>query len=289
MKQLACLVLAFAAASFAQAQDATTSSDGSTASDDSVKSTESKSEHHSMLPFLRSLAGDHELPRPYGIGMDVFTMHQDYAIDSLTFSLPGFSLPDPSIVKVKNNLVHTDLKADAWVFPFLNVFAIYGHVSAQTDVNLSAVSIPSLPFSLGTLPVRYNGSVYGGGLTLAGGGEHWFASLTGTWTRTKLSGDFVSKVSARTLQPKVGLVNGPWQFWVGAMDLHNDESHTGVIALPVIGPVPFSVKLKQAGGWSPSIGARYVMDRFGDVALEFGGGDRRTTLLNVTLRFPRDN
>ena len=289
MKQLACLVLALSAASYAQAQDVDNTTATPAAPDDSAAATESKSEHRSMLPFMREIAGDHELPRPYGIGIDVFTMHQNYAIDSLSFALPGFSLPDPSIIKVKNDLVHNDLKLDAWLFPFLNVFGIYGHVSAHTDVNLSSVVIPTLPVSLGTLQVRYKGSVYGGGVTLVAGGEHWFTSLTGTWTHTSLSGDFDSQVKARTLQPKIGLVKGPWQFWIGAMDLHTDESHSGVIALPVLGNVPFAVKLKNATSWSPSVGVHYMMDRFGEVALEFGGGDRVTTLLNVTLRFPRDN
>ncbi len=290
MNQMACLLLALSAASLAQAQDAQPTADPqSAAASDAPAATQNTSEHQAMLPFMRAIAGDHVLPRPYGIGADVFTMHQDYAIDSLAFSLPGFSLPDPSIVKIKNRLVEEDLKLDAWVFPFLNVFAIYGHLDAQTDVNLSAVTIPQLPVSLGTLPIRYNGSVYGGGLTLVAGGDHWFASVTGTWTRSSLSGDFDSSVKARTIQPKIGVVNGPFQFWVGAMGLHTDEEHAGVIALPYLGNVPFAVKLKQASTWSPSVGVHYEMDRFADVTLEFGGGDRRTTLLNVNLRFPRDN
>ena len=304
MKQLACLVLAISAASFAQAQDAdataTQDTDTTTTQDADATATQAPADdakpvadegsgHRAMLPFMREIAGDHELPRPYGIGMDIFTMQQDYAIDSLTFALPGFSLPDPSIIKVQNDLVHNDLKLDAWVFPFLNVFAIYGHVSAHTDVNLSAVVIPGLPVSLGTLQVRYDGSVYGGGATLAAGGDHWFASLTGTWTRTSLSGDFDSRVKARTVQPKLGFITGPWSAWIGAMDLHNDESHVGVISIPGLGSVPFAVKLKNSAGWTPSVGVHYAIDRFGEVSFEYGGGDRRTTLLNVTLRFPRDN
>lgn len=298
MKQLAGLLLALSAASFAQAQDAQdpaatpvdpAAADAPAAPDAPALATESGSEHQSMLPFLREIAGDHVLPRPYGIGGDIFTMHQDYAIDSLTFSLPGFSLADPSIITIKNRVVEEDLKLDAWVFPFLNVFGIYGHLDAQTDVNLSAVTIPFLPVSLGTLPIRYNGSVYGGGVTLAAGGDHWFASVTGTWTRSSLSGDFDSSVKARTIQPRIGLVDGPWQFYVGAMGLHTDEEHSGTIVLPGLGSVPFAVKLRQASTWSPAVGVHYEMDRFADATLEFGGGDRRTTLFNVNLRFPRDH
>jgi hypothetical protein len=291
MKQLAALLLALSAASYVQAQDAQAPApaDEPAPAAEPAAATESSSTHDTMLPFMREIAGDHVLPRPYGIGGDIFTMHQDYAIDSLTFSLPGFVLADPSVIKIKNHLVEEDLKLDAWVFPFLNVFGIYGHLDAQTDVNLSAVAIPGLPVSLGTLPIKYNGSVYGGGLTLAAGGDHWFASVTGTWTRSSLSGDFDSKVKARTIQPKIGVINGPFQFWVGAMGLHTDEEHSGVIALPGLGSVPFAVTLKQASTWSPTVGMHYELDRFADVTLEFGGGDRRTTLLNVSLRFPRDN
>src|SRR6478672_832999 len=124
----------------------------------------------SFLPLGKEWAGDAKLPKPYGVGVDIFTMNQDYAIDRLSFVLPGVTLPDPSVIKVKNRLSHEDLKLDAWVLPFLNVFGFYGHVNAKTLVDLSGAQAP---VPLGTLPVRYSGDVYGGGLTLAYGGEHW--------------------------------------------------------------------------------------------------------------------
>jgi hypothetical protein len=263
-RTLLTLAIALAASSVAQADDGST------------------------LPFMKDLAGGHDLPRPYGISIDLLTMKQDYGISSLNFSLPGVGAIDTSEISVKNDLFYNDLKFDAWVFPFLNVFAMYGHINAQTDVDLSSVAIPGLPVSLGTLPVKYSGNVYGGGLTLAYGGDHWFTSLTGSWTHSNLNGDFDSKVKAYTLQPKLGYINGPWQTWVGGLDLHTEEKHSGSIVLPYLGNVPFGVTLKEKASWSPVVGVRYSMGRFANVTLEIGGGQRTTTLLNVDLRFPRD-
>ena len=56
------------------------------------------------LPFLKDLAGDADLPRPWGVGFDFFTMDQDYDIKSLDFALPGVSIGDPSQIKVTNQV-----------------------------------------------------------------------------------------------------------------------------------------------------------------------------------------
>ena len=62
----------------------------------------------SALPFMKDLAGDTELPRPWGISLDFYTMDQDYDIKDLQFVLPGLSLGDPSQVDVTNEVVHFD-------------------------------------------------------------------------------------------------------------------------------------------------------------------------------------
>ena len=52
----------------------------------------------SSLPFMKDLAGDANLPRPWGISLDFYTMDQDYDIESLSFQLPGVSLGDPCLL-----------------------------------------------------------------------------------------------------------------------------------------------------------------------------------------------
>ena len=236
-----------------------------------------------LFPLGREWAGDIKLPRPYGVSVDVFTLDQPYGIDELQFTLPGFTLADAGDIDVQNRIHHEDLKFDVWVLPFLNVFAIYGHVHARTFVDLSAAQGP---IPLGKLPVRYSGQVYGGGFTLIYGGEHWFTSLTGTYADTNLSGDFDSSVHSTTWQPRLGWVTGPWSVWAGAYYLDISERHKGVIGIPVIGNVPFDVRLSQTEDWSPALGAHYTFTDAIEASLEIGGGgDRTTTLLNIGYRF----
>ena len=240
----------------------------------------------SGLPFLKDKVGeDITLPRPWGIGGDFYTMDQDYNIKSLTFALPGVTLPDPSQIKVTNEVAHLDFQADAWILPFLNVFGILGHVNIDTVVDFSQAEIEGLPISLGDLPVKFNGTVYGGGFTLAYGSKNWFASVTTAFTKTNTSGDLDSSVKSTTVQPRIGLIRDSWRFWVGSMYLKTDETHSGTFDIPYIGPVPFAVELETADKWNYVVGAGYAFTDRATLRLEYGFGARNHTLFNFAFRF----
>ncbi len=84
----------------------------------------------------------------------------------------------------------------------------------MTDVGarLGTISIPNVPAGLlDELVIRYSGEVYGGGATLACGGEHWFTSVTGTYAKTSLSGDFDSKVNSQSWQPRLGYITWAYE------------------------------------------------------------------------------
>lgn len=240
----------------------------------------------SGLPFLKDKVGDDiQLPRPWGIGGDFYTMDQNYDIKSLTFALPGVTLPDPSQIKVTNEVAHLDIQADAWILPFLNVFGILGHVNIDTVVDFSQAEIQGLPISLGDLPVKFNGTVYGGGFTLAYGTDKWFASVTSTFTKTNTSGDLDSNVKSTSVQPRIGLLKDSWRFWVGSMYLKTDETHSGTFDIPYIGPVPFAVELQTKDRWNYVVGAGYAFGDRAAVRLEYGFGARNHTLFNFVVRF----
>ena len=243
----------------------------------------------SSLPFLKDMAGDRDLPRPWGIGFDFYTMDQDYDIKDLTFALPGVSIGDPEDIAVTNEVKHYDIQADAWLLPFLNVFGIVGRVSIDTLVDFSQADIQGLPpgIGLGTIPVSFNGTVWGGGFTLAYGSEKWFTSVTTTFTKTSTSGDLDSKVNSTSVQPRIGLLRNGFRFWVGGMYLDTDEKHSGVfdLGLPGLNAVPFEVELKTKDSWNYAVGAGYVFnDRF-NLSLEAGFGNRTHSLFNFNFRF----
>jgi len=236
----------------------------------------------SRLPFLKGIAGDHELPLPWGISFDFYTMDQQYAIDRLEFSLPGVVLSDPSLLDVDNEIQHFDIKLDVWLFPFLNVFAIYGQLDAETNVDISRAM---LPLPVNSFPVEYDGDVYGGGITLAGGGEHWFASLTATFTDTSLDGGFDSSVESVTLQPRIGINHGAWQYYIGGMHLDTEEKHSGIITIPNIGVIPFGVDLSEEDEFNYAIGVHHMLSERIEFSFEIGFGDRDHTLFNIGYRF----
>lgn len=248
--------------------------------------------------FGNSLAGDAKLPRTWGIGVDYFDMVQPYQLDYLSFSPPVLPIEDPSILDIENDLRHTDLKLDVWVLPFLNVFGIYGRIDGETNIDFSALGLP-LPPQVSSLAVDYDGDVFGGGAVLAVGNDRWFASLTATYTDTDLSGDFKSKVTAKTIQPRIGArFGGHTEFWVGGYFIEAEESHEGTIELdlgPIIappgGPIPrpvpldFAVELSQAEDFNFSFGTHMMFSDAWEATVEVGAGDRSTVLANVTYRF----
>ncbi len=233
----------------------------------------------------KDMLGDNEFPPPWGVGFDFFTMDQDYAIEELSFSLPGVILPDPSQVNVGNEVQHFDIKGDVWLFPFLNVFGVLGHVENDTLVDLSGAEIiggGSIPLKI---PFSSDGTVLGLGATLVYGTPNWFASLTGTYTDVDLSGDFDSSTKSKTLQPRLGLIRGGWAFWVGGMYLDIEEKHSGIVSIPGLGSVPFSVTLGAGDDWNTAVGTRYFFSPRSSLSLELGFGGRDHTLFNYNFRF----
>lgn len=242
--------------------------------------------------FMKDLLGGREFLKPWGIGVDFYTMDQDYKIDYLEFDLPGVEIGDVSLIGVTNELQHYDLKFDVWLTPFLNVFALVGRVDADTYVDLSQVPVEGLPFSLGVQPVSYDGTVYGGGVNLAWGTDRWFVALNNTWTDTNLGGNFDSDVTAFISQPRIGLIKDKWTFWVGGMYLDTQEKHSGTIQLLVPGlppgllpPVPFKVDLASMEAWNYAVGVGHVFSPEATLYFEVGFGDRDHTLFNFTYRF----
>lgn len=237
--------------------------------------------------FMNHLVEDGEFLETWGVGIDFYTMDQQYKIKDLQFSLPGVTLPDPSLLDIDNDIQHFDLKLDVWVTPFLNVFGLLGQIDADTVVDFSAAPITGLPIPLTKLPISYDGTVYGGGFTLVYGSREWFGSVTTIYTDASLSGDFDSSVQSLTIQPRLGLIRDKWQFWVGGMWLDTEEDHSGTIALPIPGipPVPFSVELEGAEKWNTAVGVGHIFSPSAQLSFEVGFGDRDHTLFNFTYRF----
>ncbi len=229
-----------------------------------------------LFPLGRSWAKGHELPRPLGIGLNLYHQTQDYGLKNLMLNLPAVDLSQVSRVEIENATDEVNLRADLWVLPFLNIFGIVGNVQGDTTV------YPGPP--LNKLEVDYEGLVYGGGATLAVGVGRFFGSLSYIFTETDLD-TTTSSADARILTPRVGVRADSVQFWAGAMFQEAEEHHQGRISVPVFGDVAYDVELEEKDPWNYLVGAGTDISDHWRLELEAGFGNRKHALFLLGYRF----
>lgn len=234
------------------------------------------------LPFGSANVDASRLPKPVGIGLTLYDQSQDYDVTSLSFNVPGIMINARDDLVIENKLQEANLKLDVWLLPYLNIFGLIGNLDGKTRVDLSRAE---LPIPLTRLTIDYDGEVYGGGITLSGGGAHYFGSLTGIYTETDLSGDFDSSVEALVLTPKVGLYGSRGAFWIGAMYQDASESHAGTVGVPFLGQVDFAVELREQDEWNFLVGMSGALTEHLFLELEGGVAGRLTSSLSLTYRF----
>ena len=233
-----------------------------------------------LFPLCKSMAGDRELPRPWGVGITLHQQDQDYSLGRLDVDIP-VDLALAQDVDVENTVGEANLKVDLWLLPFLNVFGLLGRIDGETTVNLT-------PF-FSDLSIEYAGVVYGAGVTCAGGVGRYFGSLTATYTDTSLDASD-SSVEAWVVSPKVGMTahargGHPIVFWVGAMYQEADEEHEGQITVPVFGPVRYDVLLEEKEPWNYLVGLSTAVGEHVSIELEGGVGDRTQLTGSIGWRF----
>jgi len=252
----------------------------------------------SFLPLGKSMVGEGKLPLPIGIGATFYYQEQDYSLNRVnSFTLP----PIPALAgltpqavnglvqtaDVENELVEVNLKCDAWLLPFLNVFGIFGYIDGETDVSIGVPMLGTLD-----IPIDYDGIVYGPGVTLVGGIDNVFASLTATYTWTDLDTSG-SSIESLVVMPRLGYSLPDFgatkgvQLWIGGMYLETEEQHEGTKTVAALGPFPidYDVELEQDEDWSYLIGAHIALtDRIG-IEVEGGFGDRTSGTASVGMRF----
>jgi hypothetical protein len=224
-----------------------------------------------------------ELPAPWGLGLTIYDQNQDYRIKTLDVPLPGIDPQTLGSLGVDNSTTTYHLKLDCWVLPFLDVYAIFGQVTGATRVHLSEVDT-GLPISLNNLVVDLDGLVYGGGLTLAGGWDHYFATLTFDYNETSLDGSKSSERAA-VLTPRIGYHDGPAAVYVGAMYQRLQEDHQGVFTMPYLGSVPYKVELEQKDAWNYLVGLDAGVGEHWDVVVEGFFGPRTAVLGMLEYRW----
>jgi hypothetical protein len=334
---LAFLTLGFAQQIFAQ--------DGNASADESERWSD-------FLPLSKEMAGDADLPLPFGIGVIGFWQEQELkprainlnaTLSTFEFDLVparpnGFGAPagtpkqdltfpktlpaTATAAKVESEVDSYSGRLDTWVFPFFNLYGVFGRVEGKNTVSTfsaafdqtstayvdtvtnDATSVLGGATTVGAIkdgylggiednftqfpPINYKGPIYGlGGILAYGKGKYW-GTLDYNWVRADLDISR-SAIDTITVSPRIGVNlehdGKKTSLWVGAMYQEIDELQVGSVSVPGLGTIDYEVKLEDENQWNALIGGAFEVNKQFQVGIEGGIGDRKQVMGNLTFRF----
>lgn len=189
--------------------------------------------YDNVFPILgrKAIERGFRLPRPLGINLIAF-----WAVQDITISELGLSTGDDPTVPIEviefgdneSSALTTNVRAELWVLPFLNVYALAGLAAAHMKVQITE----PIPF---TSNVDQNGQYAGIGMTGAFGFKRFFTVVDVNWTWTDLE-KLSDPVKSRMLSLRLGRAFPVWGkkrlgVWAGTMNLKFASETNGSIAL----------------------------------------------------------
>jgi len=268
--------------------------------------------HWSGLPLWgekEALEHGFELPVPLGVSGNVYSDKQIFNIPELTLGGQGGGLLDVGslvrVTHVKTQQTAWTSRFDAWVFPFLDLYAIAGYVDGHADIRLQPAMLPILR-PLGpkfNIRLDYEGPTVGLGGTLAAGFKPVkdrptivFGLADLNFTKTFL--DFsplvasLDMVDVMVFSVRLGvreriLQDSPFgdvygSLWGGAMYQGVQEVMTGRLGILDLN---FRANVEAVNPWNTIVGGRLEIGKDIYLTVEVGIGDRDSLMFEATFRF----
>jgi hypothetical protein len=248
-----------------------------------------------------------DLPLPFGVGANLVFMDQGIKLRNVkvgigdpTFEVEGLEFSDARAHDRANTF-----RLDLWLLPFANIYGIFGYINGEAELDLDigqvAGGIPGLPPILAPgrtidLNIDYNGTTFGGGMTLAGGYKDFFVSLDGNYTYSNIDvAD--SQIKTYTLSPRLGLlvdsavIPGNLALWVGGMYMRYKQTVTDDVnlkdfdsSLPSI-ILDFKLDVENEQPWNFLFGGQWEITKRWQFMAEGGVGDRNQVVTGLYFRF----
>jgi len=269
------------------------------------------------LPFFAQKVIDlgYDLPLPYGIGVTYAKVDQELLLDNLYVGFNGGAEDSFPFVSFDNSTAKTDsmqLKLDAWLFPFMNVFALLGKVegTAPLDVIIdgngmldklgetcmgpptpSCALLKDKTYTL-HYDTEFKGNTYGIGTVLAGGWNNWFVTLPLSFTYADIEGKGTDGNSI-TVTPRFGRVvnlgtNGNLALFAGGNYLRTELTVKGTEVAPVGNLViNYTIDQKNKDRWNLLLGGNWDINKRWSWSAEYNGfiGSREAFISSITRRF----
>jgi hypothetical protein len=276
------------------------------------------------LPFLAQQVIDlgFDLPNPYGVSLIGARIRQDLVLQDLEVSInDGAREPIPWIDFGTPSAEQSTVQAklDAWVFPFMNVYAIVGKIDGRANLELGVPGDELLEFfGLGVLcnpPIgqpadicrrtlttrarpKYDGTNVGVGINLAMGWNRFFVTIpmTYVWSDVNLVD---TTIEALNISPHIGVTGdvgemGVIAAFVGATYLDAQIDLTGTFSFDTSGvpglgettTLDFKLNQRNKDKWNYLVGANWDVSKHWSVMIEAGvGGSRENLIAGFTYRW----
>ena len=249
------------------------------------------------LPFLAQSAIDKgfDLPEPYGVSLVYNYTEQDFIIDELSvFTKDGTAIDIDKIVALENAkpASHSlQLKVDAYLLPFLNVFAMVGGITGEAPLdviikrkrpNKSDLNVP--------VEAAVTGYSFTAGMMFATMIDRYFISVPLTYTYSMLDRSYESR-KVVNVSPRVGNVislknQGKLAVFIGANYMDVDLKAKGVVYSDSGEELIYEAHQKNVDKWNMSLGYNWMFNRAYSWNLEIGFlGSRKNVTTGLNYRF----
>jgi len=179
----------------------------------------------------QAAARGYNVPLPWGIGINYLFINQQIDISKVALSLNDNPTQEVEFIGFKRvtSTAHTfTVRPDLWIFPFLNVYGIFGGALASTKVEVNE------PLSFTSL-VKQGATTAGFGVTGTIGYRGLFAALDANFTWTKLE-NLLEPIPGTIVSLRLGKNfflgrDRSLAFWGGAMYQAIRATTKGSIAL----------------------------------------------------------
>jgi len=236
----------------------------------------------SFLPLLGEEATKRgiELPLPFGAGMVYYHLDRDIEVTDVRVGrngAPPTSVSDFAQLSSGSRVDNVNLKLDAWLLPFVNVYMIAGYIWNTSDTRIDVSLPPLLPGGTErrhtvTVETKLEGSVGGVGMTLAGGYGPFFMTYDVNLAQADLGFDNRFKAVVTSIR---GGWNGqlgskPFRTWASVTDWNTFATATATIADPDGGSLAFEADQGPAYRYTYGAGVHYTAKKWLELAADSG-------------------
>ena len=248
------------------------------------------------LPFLKELATEHGavLPRPFGVSVVITRLGgRQIEVTDLRLGAEGgelHSVSDFVSLASNSNVFNANLKFDAWLLPFLNVYALVGYVHNISNTTLHVKHVlPGGEDRDIKVDTELSGAVGGLGVTLAGGYKNLFVVVDCNYSKTGLGFDekFRALIASLRMGYNGKFGNVPLQVWLGVSSWDTANTAKSHVDLEGGGTLVFEADQGPLKKLMYDVGGQFELRRWFQMVADFGtdGAGGWFAVLAPTFRF----